>query len=236
MGLASRPAASVTSRSPSPTTLVATAVLTSAGAIAAQVMGRATRDALFLSSFAVKRLPGVMLVGAAASLGAAVLMGKLIARHSPARVMPAAFTLSGALFGLDWAVAGFAPRLVALIVYVHMAVFGPILISTFWSSINERFDPRTAKRYVGWISSGATTGGIVGGTMALAAARSASLRGSLLVLAALHLGCALLAQLFGRGRPSRATPALPREAPSALQVLRDVPYLRQLALLVSAIA
>src|SRR5262245_31555590 len=149
MRLASRPAGRVTSKSSSHATLVATAVFTSAGAIAAQVMGRATRDALFLSSFAVKRLPAVMLVAAAASLGAAVLMGRLIARYSPARVMPTAFMTSSALFGLHWAVAGFAPRIVALALYVHMAVFGPTLISTFWSAINERFDPRTAKRYVG---------------------------------------------------------------------------------------
>jgi hypothetical protein len=216
---------------------VATAVLTSAGGIAAQVMGRATRDALFLSSFAVKRLPGVMLLGAAASLGAAVWVGRLIARHSPARVMPAAFAASATLYGLDFVLAGFAPRFVALVVYVHIAVFGPTLISTFWSSINERFDPRKAKRYVGWISSGATTGGIVGGTMALGASRSVSLRGSLLALAGLHLACAFLAMLFGRGgRTARATRAAPTNAPSALQVLREVPYLRQLALLVAAIA
>jgi hypothetical protein len=218
--------------------LVATAVFTSAGAIAAQVMGRATRDALFLSSFSVKRLPVVMLLGAAASLGAAVWMGRLIARHSPARVMPVAFLTSSTLLGLDWAVAGFAPHAVALILYLQMAVFGPTLISTFWSAINERFDPRTAKRYVGWISSGATAGGIVGGTAALVVARSASLRGSLLALAAIHLGCAALSTLFARGRAAARAPSVRGSGaiPSALQVLRDVPYLRQLAFLVGVIA
>jgi ATP:ADP antiporter, AAA family len=151
--------------------------------------------------------------------------------------MPLAFLTSGALLAVDWAVAGLAPKVVALVLYVHMAVFGPTLLSTFWSAINERFDPRTAKRYVGWISSGATAGGIVGGVAALAASRTSSLRGSLLVLAALHLGCAISGNLVARGRASgRARVADSTAAPSAVGVLREVAYLRQLALLVATIA
>ena len=239
MGLASSSTGRVVkSKSFSDAGLVALAAFTAAGAIAAQVMGRATRDALFLSTFQVSRLPVTMLSASMASLAAAFAVGRLIAKHSPARVMPLAFLMSSALLALEWSLAPSVPKLVALGLYLHMAVFGPSLISTFWSAINERFDPRTAKRYVGWIASGATAGGIVGGVAALALARSFGVRDSLLVLAALHLVSATLArQLARHGRSALVPgPAPSTPAPSALRVLSDVPYLRQLALLVAAVA
>ena len=42
-------------------------------------------------------------------------------------------------------------------------LFGAVLVSGFWSIINERFDARTARKYIGRIGVGATVGGIVGG-------------------------------------------------------------------------
>jgi ATP:ADP antiporter, AAA family len=239
MALASRPTGRVVkSKSPSDASLVALASFTAAGGVAAQVMGRATRDALFLSTFEVKRLPVTMLAAAVASLLAAFGIGRFIARHSPARVLPLAFMASSALLALEWSLVTLAPRLIALALYLHMAVFGPTLISTFWSAINERFNPRTAKRYVGWIASGATAGGIGGGVAAFALARSFGVRDSLLVLAALHVVSAMLSgQLARHGRRAPvpgATP--PSPAPSAFRVLSDVPYLRQLAVLVAAVA
>jgi ATP:ADP antiporter, AAA family len=151
--------------------------------------------------------------------------------------MPHAFMASATLLGVQWLVAGVAPRVVALGLYLHMAVFGATLISTFWSVINEGFDPRTAKRYVGWIASGATVGGIIGGVASLGAARSMDVRSTLLVLAGLHVVCAALAtQLGRRGRfafRKDGAPVPPSAVPSALRVLREVPYLQQLAVLVA---
>jgi hypothetical protein len=50
--------------------------------------------------------------------------------------------------------AGAWPRLVAAMLYLHVAVFGAPLLSGLWSLINERFDPYTAKRSIGTISTG----------------------------------------------------------------------------------
>jgi len=217
---------------------VAAATVTSTVSIAALVMSRATRDALFLSSFAVRQLPGMMIAGAIASLLAALWAGQLVARLSPARVLPGAFAVSTVFFLADFALIGFAPSVVAIAFYLQVALFGGPVVSMFWSTLNERFDPRTAKRYVGLVASGGTAGGILGGVAALSAAHSISIRGSFLVLAGLHFTCAVVSTRLGReariGGAAKVESSGP--VPSALRVLGEVSYLRQLALLVAMVS
>jgi len=172
--------------------LVAAATGTAVIAIAQQVMGRATRDALFLSNFPVDRLPAMMIVSAGVSLVSAVLVGRLITQLSPARVVPWLFGTSGVFLAAEWALVAAAPPTLAVIIYLHWAVFGGPLVSTFWSVINERFDPRAGKKYVGWIASGGTAGGILGGIAAFAAARTIAMQDTLLALSAMHILCCLL--------------------------------------------
>ncbi|MET0595232.1 MAG: hypothetical protein ABW133_21210, partial [Polyangiaceae bacterium] len=217
--------------------LVAAATATAVVAIAQQVMGRATRDALFLSSFPVERLPAMMIVSSGASLAASVYIGRLITRFSPARLIPWLFATSGALLLAEWALATAAPRPLAIVIYLHWAIFGGTLVSTFWSVINERFDPRAAKRYVGWIASGGTVGGIFGGVAAFGAARTIGIQETLLVLGAMHLLCGVLSFRLSRGGGAHRTrTSTGTMVPSALHVLGEVGYLRNLAVLVATIS
>jgi hypothetical protein len=224
--------------SSTPFSLVAAATATSVVAIAQQVMGRATRDALFLSSFPVERLPAMMIVAAAASLAASIYIGRLITMLSPARVIPWLFGTSGVLLLAEWAFATAAPRPLSVVIYLHWAVFGGTLVSTFWSVINERFDPRAAKRYVGWIASGGTAGGILGGVAAFGAARTIGLKETLLALAAMHLLCGVLSVRLSQGGSGalREKPKAGTTVPSALNVLGEVGYLRNLAVLVTTVS
>ena len=57
----------------------------------------------------------------------------------------------------------------AVAVYLHVAGFGALLLSGFWSLVSELFDPQTAKASFGRIAAAGTLGGLVGG---LATARS----------------------------------------------------------------
>ena len=216
------------------------ATATSIVAIAQQVMGRATRDALFLSSFPVERLPAMMIAAAGVSFLSAVFVGRLITQLSPARVVPWLFGTSSILLAGEWALGMTAPGVLAVVIYLHWAVFGGTLVSTFWSVINERFDPRAGKRYVGWIASGGTAGGILGGVAAFAAARSIATQDTLLVLSAMHLLCSVLSFRHVRSRASAPRSGAPAEktapVPSALAVLGEVPYLRDLAILVSTVS
>ena len=127
--------------------------------IAHQVAGKATRDAIFLSHYDVTDLPKMVLIAAVLSLLAVVLMARLLASYGPWRVIPMAFFISGVLFAANWWYYAFVPDVVAIALYLQMAIFGAVLISGFWSVVNERFDPHTAKQT---IAAGGRSGDIRG--------------------------------------------------------------------------
>jgi len=123
--------------------------------IAQQVAGKATRDALFLSNFDVTNLPKVVIAAAIASITGVLIMSRLLSRVSPITLVPAVFGLSAILFVGEWILLDYQPRVASIILYLHMAIFGAILISGFWSIINERFDPHSAKQRVARIAAAA---------------------------------------------------------------------------------
>jgi len=202
--------------------------------IANQVAARAVRDALFLSTFQVTSLPLAMGAAAIAALAGAEVLSVALARRSPARVVPAAAAFSAALLGLWYGLGLFFPAAAALLVYIHVAAFGGALVSGFWSLVNERFDPHTARKYVGRIGTGATAGGMAGGVMAWLTAQLLPLGASVLVLVALGLlAAAALRRTHGSAPPQPASGPLPAQtAPIAAAILLRNPYLRNVALLV----
>ena len=210
---------------------VAAATIAAGLLIAQQVAGRVTRDAFFLSTMRIESLPLMMMASSVLALFGAEAMSVALARRSPFRVMPAAAALSATLLALEWVLSLFVPSVAAVVVYIHVATFGGALVSGFWSLVNERFDPYTARQVVGRIGTGAAAGGVVGGLVALGASRALSVPATLLLLSVLH-GLAAWALLRARGpeQPARAAgesvPAL------ALPLLARVPYLRTLALVV----
>jgi ATP:ADP antiporter, AAA family len=210
---------------------VAAATLAAFLLIAHQVAARAVRDALFLSAFQVRSLPLVMGASAVAALAGAEALSRALARRSPSRVAPATALLSAALLASWWALGLLSPRAAAVGVYLHVAAFGGALVSGFWSLMNERFDPYTARRVVGRIGTGATAGGVAGGALAWVASRAIPLPATVLGLVALNV---LAAVVLARGRGhDAAPPATPAATPAmATAVLRRNPYLRTIALVV----
>jgi AAA family ATP:ADP antiporter len=213
---------------------VAAATLVSGLLIAQQTAGRATRDALFLSTFPVAFLPVVMIATSAASVAAVGVVSWALARRSPFRVLPVAAALSSLFLLVEWVLCLTAPKVAAVAVYLHLAMFGGTLLSGFWSLVNERFDPYTAKRVMGRIGLGASVGGVAGGLLAWGASRVVPVPTMLLGMALLTLAAMVGMLALGRNhvRTSAAAAATP-SAPSALGTLRRVPYLRDLALVVA---
>ena len=211
------------------------ALATATAIIAHQVAGKATRDALFLSYFEVTQLPKVVVAGALSSMVGVLLMSRLLSIIAPAIVIPRIFALSAALFLLEWWWYGFDPGIAAIALYIHMAVFGAILISGFWSVINERFDPHTAKSTIARIAAAATLGGVLGGLLAQQVSALMEVRAMLVALCVLHLFCA--AGIAGIGGARRFT-ASETEAGTAsgLQLLSKTYYLQQMAILMMSIA
>jgi hypothetical protein len=223
--------------------MTALATATASAMIAQQVAGKAIRDALFLSTFYVKSLPAMMAGGAIASLVAVITLSRILARRSPTDVLPVLFGLNAIAIGTAFVVFPTHPRVSALVVYLAMAVLGPVILSTFWSLINERFDPHRAKRAVARITAGATLGGVIGGLATWALSRQLTLASAIGFLALLQAACVGGALALRRMAMNRAKEdeSVSEEAPSSsvpaprspFAVLRDVPFLRSLAVLMA---
>lgn len=165
------------------------AAVASGAMIAQQVAGKAARDALFLSNFKVEHLPGMIAASAVVSLFAVLWLSRLMVRHTPAQVVPIAFAVSGAGLLAEWGVSFVAPRVTAVALYLHTALFGAVVISAFWSLINETFAPHSGRRAVSWIAGGGTAGGVLGGLLAWRAAGVIPLLSLLPILAATNVIC-----------------------------------------------
>jgi AAA family ATP:ADP antiporter len=178
------------------------APLTAATLIAQQVGANAIRDGLFLSLFPVQSLPYFMAGAAVLAIVASQVSGRLIAQRGPARVAPVLVGSNAALFLVEWVLLGSQPRAAAVLLYLHSGVLGGIAISAFWSLLNERFDPHSAKPLMARVAAAAAFGGFVGG---VSAERVAALlpEGSLLPLLGLVGGvCVAGALAVGKGVPA----------------------------------
>jgi hypothetical protein len=197
--------------------------------IAAQVGSKATRDALFLDVFSAAELPKAMLASAVLSPFAVLAMAQGLAKLSPVRLVPMLYVVSAAGFGGEYALTATHPQVAVAIIYLHVAVLGALLVSGFWSVVTERFDPHTAKKVIGRITAGATSGGLIGGLVAERVAAWLDARDMLLVLAGMSVLCGGTIWRVGRGRhdTSADTSVL-----TGLRYLRDAPYLKLLGLLV----
>ena len=214
---------------------VVAAAAASAAMIAFQVGGKATRDALFLSSFPLTMLPTMVIVSSIFSVLTVLYAVRRISRQGPWKFIPALFGGSTMLLLIEWALIGPAQPAVAVIVYLHFTILGALLISGFWSMVNERFDPRTAKRQIGRIGAAGTVGGVVGGLLAERTAVMFSIDTMLPVLAGLHLVATLMTRSLRASRPPRPAPVRPPAPVSTFEGLRllgTVPYLRNLVALV----
>src|SRR6478609_600287 len=207
------------------------AMAASSLALGLHVAARSLREGLFLATFPVAELPKAMLGAALLAVPLALAVAHGMARFGPGRLTPLLFLISACgSFGEWWLLPGL-PRAIAIAVYFHVSIGGALLISAFWSIVNERFDPHSLKAVVGRIGGASTLGGLTGGLMMERIAHSWSARTSLLALALLALGTAVVMQRLGATLPAaKPTP----ESPKARERLTG--YLRTLALLVACTA
>jgi hypothetical protein len=217
---------------------VSTPALTRIAAVAAafmlahQVAGKALRDAAFFASWDPASLPLMVLATAAAVVAAVPLFARLLEHFGPRVVVAAGFLFSAAAHAAEARASAVHPW-IAVVIYLHVAGLGALLLSGFWSLISERFDPRGARRNFGRIAAGGTIGGLCGSLAAERIAAMWTMDGALLVLAGLHVASALVVLQIGR-----APVLLPAtdETPSArllpIQELGTSPHLRTIALIV----
>ena len=213
------------------------ATVTAIAMIAYQVAAKATRDAFFLSNFPVTALPAMMIATPVLATALAYVFTRALSAWGPERVIPVAFAGSAALLLMEWGISFPLRRQAAVLVYLHYGCLGALLISGFWSFLNERFDPRTAKRLLGRITAGGTVGGLLGGLVASQVGRGLPVTTMIPILAIFHLICsAAVLRLRPMASPGHAAAAFIArgEAPkrSNYRVLAESSYLRGLIALV----
>jgi len=202
--------------------------------MAQQVASRAARDGIFLSQFNSSALPTMVAVAAILGLVLSIARARVLVRLGPFRITALSLALSGVLQIGEWLLLGSYPRVAACVIYVHVVALGSVLLSGFWSVMNESFDPRTAKSYFGWISGSGTLGGILGGLMGARVAVWISPSAIILVLAIMHMVCAgMLWRTFPTPALDAKT-AAHADRPSVLEAVQRYPFLLRLAGLVLA--
>ncbi|MDQ3341469.1 MAG: hypothetical protein M4D80_40455 [Myxococcota bacterium] len=201
------------------------AVVAAMTVLASFVASKAARDAILLTNFDVEQLPLFVGLSAALSLPIVLFAGRLFVRFSPGRLLPLMNVASAVLLIGEWFIARTEPRIAAVLVFLHLGSFGAVLVSGFWSIINERFDVQSAKRYVGRIGLGATLGGILGSLVAERAAVYLEANAILVVLAILQGTCAFVLRMLQTEGPVR------RPAPEVLAPLASVRMIARTSLL-----
>ncbi len=111
-----------------------------------------------------------------AYLCTAVFIGFVVAFHTklqekvPRRILVVSslifFIVTAPLFGMLFMGKGAAPSWLPLTFWIWSNVFVIVLITQFWIVINDVFNPREAKRLIGFFGSGGILGGIIGGIFA----------------------------------------------------------------------
>lgn len=206
------------------------ATVASAAMIAQQIAGKAERDGLFLANFPATELPKAMIAGALLSFVGALVLSRVLSRFGPRKTAPGLFAVSAVIFLAFGALHQQAPAVITVLLYLHMASFGILVISAFWSLINELFDPHTAKIAIARIVTGSTFGGVCGGILADQLTELDGPTGMFVMLAALHGLCALiLSRVQGHDIGERQTPGVLH----GFAVIRRSSYLKQIALSVA---
>jgi len=195
---------------------------------------KAVRSAAFLSAWDATRLPAMVFITAVLVVAAVPLYARLMSRFGPRVIVPSGLLISAAGHALEWKLSSQNPW-VAAAIYVHIAGFGALLLSGFWSLANELFDPQSAKLGFGRIAAAGTVGGLLGGIIIerVSATRPDA---ALLLLSLFHLTAAFGAMWFGSGVPvvRRSGSASDESSPVFdLAALRTSPHLKTIAVIVS---
>src|SRR5580765_7661180 len=145
---------------------ILTAMACAAAVTAQFVGGKATRDALFLTSLDFTALPAMLIATSLCSILLVAANTRAARRIMPAVLVPASLVASGVLFLCEWLLRSTAPSIVAILVYLHISGAGPLMLSGFWLIAGERFDPRSAKQHFGQIAGAGTLGGLLSALVA----------------------------------------------------------------------
>ncbi len=203
---------------------------TAALMLAHQVAGKAFRDAAFLSTWPATALPAMTMATALIVVLLVPLFSRLLDRLDPPTVVAAGFLLSAVAHGAEWLLFD-AGRWVVVVIYLHLAAASGLLLSGFWSLVDERFDPASARGSFGRIAAAGTAGGVLGSVVSERTASMLQPVTVLMLLAALHVLCGIGVLWIGQtpGLLSRRDSDTRAGTTSGVRTVLSTPYLRVIA-------
>jgi ATP/ADP translocase len=146
---------------------VRTVVLSFCGAflvLSFLVLGRALREALYLTTFPVETLPYITAAVALFSLPVVALFARLLAGRDPRTVLKALLVVLAVGIAALWPIVSTVQAAV-VVFYLWLALGTLLLTSGFWLVTAELFAVRGAKRLFGLIGAGGTLGAMVSGNL-----------------------------------------------------------------------
>ncbi len=157
---------------------------------------KSLRNASYLSRLGDDQLPLAYFL-------TALLMGFIVNFHSRLQVrLPRSRLITSSLvfffsnIVLFWWLFEQRWEWVAVVFWVWANIFAIVLVTQFWFLVNDVFNPREAKRMIGFIGSGAQLGAILGGVMAGSLANRAPQLLLPLAAAMLGLGALVVSGIF----------------------------------------
>jgi ATP:ADP antiporter, AAA family len=202
--------------------------------VAAHVVGKAARDALFVATFPAQALPWVFLGTALASGVAVAIYGRLQARHAPRVVSPVlALVVAASLVPLWlWLRTGSVAAIALL--YVWVTVAGALVISAFWALVSELFDVRSARKTIGRLTIASSVGGLLGAVATHWLVVPLGSRGLLVPLVGINLSIAFVLRRMAIVAPARSErPAEGRPLRAGISAVATDRYLGGIAGLVA---
>lgn len=135
-------------------------------------MIKALRNAKLLDDLGQEGLPPAYLLTAILTGFVVVIHSKIQTKISKQLLITSSlifFTLTGLLFWLLFPMGG---NWLPLIYWVWANILIVVLITHFWLTVNGIFNPREAKRLIGFFGSGGILGGVIGGFITIPLADS----------------------------------------------------------------
>jgi predicted MFS family arabinose efflux permease len=165
---------------------------------------------------------------------AVATFSRMLSKFGPARFTPRLYILSGVISIGEWLAMTYWPHIITVILYLHVTVLDSLLISGFFSIINERYDPYTAKKVISRMVIFTALGGLLGAGAASIVAKLVDIRAVIAMLAILHVLTGLALHVVTRSQTHTIARPAPREG--LVAIIRRNTLIQRMALLMLTLA
>ena len=211
-------------------------------AVSTFIIGRAIRDALFLSRYNIHSLPYMYVLVAIVVSIAALLYSRYIKNFKTYNVIIFIDLLFAALFFFFWfSIRQHISRYVYPALYVYIEIVGSLLIVPFWTFANEIYTSREAKRLFGFIGAGGVLANVVSGGFTKLIVHSIGTENLILVCTGLLILSALII-VYIKNTEGVNILSTPEQKRQTTNLIRDISsifaeeYTRKIALIVIVMA